>query len=136
MAEDWAIKVIKVIKVIKAIKGTKGIKVIKVKGSKVTKVIKGIKEAKVSKVIKAKVSKVTKGIKGIKDTKGIKVSPQDDHVEITVIRKNGSDGIVTVDYETIQLGNQDHVALDGVHYKGQKGKLEFGNQETEKTVQI
>jgi len=40
-----------------------------------------------------------------KDTKGIKVAPTDEQCEIVVIRKNGSDGVVTVDYETIQLGD-------------------------------
>lgn len=38
------------------------------------------------------------------DTAGIKVAPTDDFCNIIVIRKNGSDGKVTVDYETIQLG--------------------------------
>ena len=31
---------------------------------------------------------------------GIKVAPHEDHVDVIIIRKNGSDGTVTVDYET------------------------------------
>lgn len=38
------------------------------------------------------------------DAKAQKVAPTDDYCEIVIIRKNGSDGKVTVDYETIQLG--------------------------------
>ena len=54
-------------------------------------------------------------------SQAIKVSPTDDYVEIVIIRKNGSDGKVTVDYETVQLGNKDHVAQEGVHYEGARG---------------
>lgn len=68
------------------------------------------------------------------DTKGIKVAPTDDFCNIVVIRKNGSDGKVSVDYETVQLGVQDHVAQEDVHYKKTKGQLIFENQETEKIV--
>ena len=35
------------------------------------------------------------------DTNGVKVQPTDEYAEITIIRKNGSDGIVTVEYETV-----------------------------------
>lgn len=35
------------------------------------------------------------------NTKGIKVSPTEEFCEIKIIRKNGSDGLVTVDYETV-----------------------------------
>lgn len=39
-------------------------------------------------------------------------------------------------YETIQLGDQAHVAQDGKHYVGVKDELEFKHQETEKIVKI
>lgn len=35
------------------------------------------------------------------DVKGIKVAPTDEFCDVIVVRKNGSDGRVTVDYETI-----------------------------------
>jgi len=44
--------------------------------------------------------------------------------------------LVSVDYETVQLGNQEHVAIDGTDYVGTKGTLKFENQETEKIVKI
>merc|ERR1719502_85582 len=68
------------------------------------------------------------------NTKGIKVAPTEEFCEIKVIRKNGSDGRVTVDYETIQLGHQEHVAQMGKHFEETRGQLIFENQETEKTV--
>ena len=68
------------------------------------------------------------------NTKGIKVSPTEKEVEIKIIRKNGSDGKVTVDYETIQLGHQEHVAQAGKHYEETRGQLVFENTQTEKSV--
>lgn len=70
------------------------------------------------------------------DSKGIKVAPTDEYCEIVIIRKNGSDGIVTVDYKTIELGDTDHVAKDGVHFIGVQDKLVFQNQETQKVVKV
>lgn len=51
------------------------------------------------------------------NTKGIKISPTEENCEVKVIRKNGSDGRVTVDYETVQLGHQEHVAQEGKHFE-------------------
>jgi solute carrier family 8 (sodium/calcium exchanger) len=68
------------------------------------------------------------------DTQAIKVSPTEEFVEIIIVRKNGSDGRVSVDYETVQLGTQDHVAQEGVHYEGTRGQLTFENSETEKSI--
>jgi hypothetical protein len=65
---------------------------------------------------------------------GIKVAPTESFVEVTIIRKNGSDGVVTVDYTTQDLGEKGHVAFSGVHYVAKSGTLEFGNQETEKKI--
>lgn len=70
------------------------------------------------------------------NTKGIKVAPTEEYCEIKVIRKNGSDGRVTVDYETVQLGHQEHVAQAGIHYEETRGQLVFENQETEKSVRV
>jgi len=35
------------------------------------------------------------------ETKGIKALASEEYVDITLIRKNGVDGIVTVDYKTV-----------------------------------
>jgi solute carrier family 8 (sodium/calcium exchanger) len=70
------------------------------------------------------------------DPSGVKVSPTDEFAEITIIRKNGSDGVVTVDYETVALGNREEVAQDGKHYVGVKDTLTFDNKETEKTIKV
>ena len=70
------------------------------------------------------------------NTKGIKVAPTEPHVEIEVIRKNGSDGRVTVDFETIDLGHQDHVAKAGKDYEETRGQLVFENTQTAKTVKV
>mmetsp|Transcript_36487 Transcript_36487/g.56007 ORF Transcript_36487/g.56007 Transcript_36487/m.56007 type:complete len:222 (+) Transcript_36487:1124-1789(+) len=45
--------------------------------------------------------------------------------DISIIRKNGSDGVVKVDYETIQLGETDHTATPGIDYVMEKGTLVF-----------
>lgn len=66
------------------------------------------------------------------ETKGnITVSPTSEFCTITVIRKNGSDGKVTVDYQTVQLSEQDHVAQENVHYVPQKGQLVFEHNNVE-----
>merc|ERR1719454_2697292 len=70
------------------------------------------------------------------NTKGIKVAPTEEVCEVKVIRKNGSDGRVTVDYETIQLGHQEHVAQAGKHYEETRGQLVFENTQTAKTVKV
>jgi len=49
-------------------------------------------------------------------------------------RKNGSDGIVTVDYTTIELDESEHTATAGVDFEMCKGVLEFKQGETEKTI--
>ena len=36
--------------------------------------------------------------------------------EIVILRKNGSDGQVTVDYKTEELGQGEHTATPGVDY--------------------
>ena len=72
----------------------------------------------------------------LENTKGIKVAPTEEVCEIKVIRKNGSDGRVTVDYETVQLGHQEHVAQAGKHFEATEGKLIFENEESEKVVYV
>lgn len=70
------------------------------------------------------------------DSKGLKVSPHAEFVDIVVIRKNGSDGRVTVNYSTVELASQDpdHLTIENVYYEPKKGQLVFENTEIEKTV--
>jgi hypothetical protein len=42
-----------------------------------------------------------------------------------LLRKNGSDGKVTVDYKTIELDESDHTATAGVDYKHCEGTTVF-----------
>lgn len=70
------------------------------------------------------------------NTKAIKVAPTDEVCEVKVIRKNGSDGRVTVDYKTMNLGHQEHVAQAGKHYEHSEGTLVFENTEIEKSIKI
>lgn len=60
----------------------------------------------------------------------IKAVASDEFAEIVIIRKNGSDGVVTVDYETQELGKTDHTATPGKDYHSEKGTLRFEQGET------
>jgi len=42
-------------------------------------------------------------------------------VRIPVVRKNGSDGVVTVDYETREIDSTSHTATAGVDFEATKG---------------
>lgn len=53
-----------------------------------------------------------------------------------IIRKNGSDGVVLVDYETVQLDQSHHTATPGIDYEEQKGTLKFDQKETSKVIEI
>ena len=70
------------------------------------------------------------------ESKQIKGIASDKVAEIVIVRKNGSDGEVKVDYETIELDQSSHTATDGVDYKGAKGTLVFVQGETQKTIEI
>ena len=52
-----------------------------------------------------------------KDSKGVKVSPTKQFADVVILRKNGSDGQVKVDYTTVPLGESDHTARDGIDYR-------------------
>lgn len=64
-----------------------------------------------------------------KDQKAIKAVASEGKVDVEIIRKNGSDGTVYVDYETLQLDSSDHTATQGIDYQYAKGTLTFGPQE-------
>ena len=44
------------------------------------------------------------------ETKAISALASDENAEIIIDRRNGSDGIVTVDFKTIELDESDHTA--------------------------
>ena len=57
--------------------------------------------------------------------KGVKAPANEEFAEIVILRKNGSDGIVTVDYDCVQLDSSDHTATPFKDYEPQKGTLTF-----------
>jgi len=72
------------------------------------------------------------------ESKTIRAIATTESVEVKIIRKNGSDGTVNVDYETVQIDQSSHTATPGIDYVPQKGTLQFGSGEIEKsfTIQI
>ena len=70
----------------------------------------------------------------LREHQGVKASATDEFAEIVILRKNGSDGTVTVDYETKELDSTDQTATPGVDYEATKGTLVFGGGETQKTI--
>ena len=71
-----------------------------------------------------------------KEDKIIKALASERQVEIMLIRKNGSDGDVTVDYETIEIDKEDHTASPGIDYVSSKGTITFKPQETVQFITI
>ena len=59
------------------------------------------------------------------ETKAIKAIASDKIAEIVITRKNGSDGEVKVDYETIQLDQSSHTATPNIDYVPAKDTLVF-----------
>ena len=74
------------------------------------------------------------------ETKGIKVlagqSGEPTVCEVVLLRKNGSDGKVTVDYKTIELDESDHTATAGVDYKHCEGTVVFEQNQNTATIEI
>lgn len=70
------------------------------------------------------------------ESKTIKALASEKEVEIVILRKNGSDGIVTVDYETIQLDQSEHTATPNIDYIHTEGKLTFAQGETTATITV
>jgi len=65
------------------------------------------------------------------ETKQIKAIASEKKAEIVIIRKNGSDGEVKIDYETIELDQSAHTATKGVDYEHVQGCLTFKQGETQ-----
>ena len=70
------------------------------------------------------------------EQKQIKALATEEEAKIVILRKNGSDGTVKVDWETVQLDTSDHTATPGLDYVEEKGTLQFDHGETEKTICI
>jgi len=49
-------------------------------------------------------------------------------------RKQGSDGVVTVDYITLELDETEHTATAGTGFEFSRGTVKFENGENEKTI--
>jgi hypothetical protein len=54
----------------------------------------------------------------------LKASFDEEYVDIVVSRKEGSDGLIIVEWQTVQEDKYGW-ATEGVHYVGDRGKLEF-----------
>jgi hypothetical protein len=67
----------------------------------------------------------------------IKAIASEKKVDIVVTRRNGSDGIVTVDYTTEVLNDEGgHNAKIDVDFLPNSGTLQFEKGETEKTITV
>ena len=73
---------------------------------------------------------------GFEEQKAIKALATEAACEVIILRKNGSDGKVTVDYETVQLDQSEHTASPNIDYISTKGTLLFEQGETTKTITI
>lgn len=65
------------------------------------------------------------------EQKMIKAIASEGKVDVVVTRKNGSDGTVTVEYQTYSTAEEDHNAVEGTDYIAKQGTLVFKKGETE-----
>ena len=70
------------------------------------------------------------------ESKAIKALATEECAEVVIVRKNGSDGKVTINYETVQLDQSEHTATPGVDYEHSTGTLVFEQGETSKTISV
>lgn len=66
----------------------------------------------------------------------IKAIASEKKVSVVVTRKNGSDGTVTVDFNTYTTAEEDHNAIEGEDFIPKQGTLIFKQGETEQTIEI
>lgn len=71
-----------------------------------------------------------------KDNKMLRVHPNDGYAKVHLIRKDGKDGQVTVDWKTVQLGESSHTASPGVDYVESQGQVIFENGDIEKVIKV
>lgn len=70
------------------------------------------------------------------EQKGIKALATESVCDVVILRKNGSDGVVTIDYNTVQLDESDHTATPDLDFEMCSGTLKFEQGETSKTISI
>jgi hypothetical protein len=68
--------------------------------------------------------------------KNIKAVASEEICEVKLLRKNGSDGVVTVKYVTKELDGSDKTATKNVDYEHKEGTITFAHGEIEKTIEI
>jgi len=71
-----------------------------------------------------------------KEDKQIKALASEQFVEVVILRKNGSDGVVTVNFTTVNLDDTPNTAVPGVDYVENNGILTFDNGETSKSIMV
>jgi len=69
-----------------------------------------------------------------KEDKAIKAIATEKFADIYIVRKNGSDGVVTVEYSTEQIDDTPHTATPKIDYIESNGTLTFEHGETEKVI--
>ena len=63
--------------------------------------------------------------------------PANEHECIVVVNRiQGTDGNVKVKYQTVPMGHGDQQAKPGIDFEEAEGELEFGHQESQKTISI
>jgi hypothetical protein len=70
------------------------------------------------------------------ESKAVTALATERECEVVIERRNGSDGVVTVDYVTCELDQSSQTACAGIDFEHAKGTLEFKQGETEKTITI
>lgn len=71
-----------------------------------------------------------------REDKTIKAVATEQYAEVIILRKNGSDGVVTVDFSTVALDESPSTASPGIDFKELSGCLKFENGETAKSIMI
>jgi len=70
------------------------------------------------------------------ESKAVQALATEPECEVVIERRNGSDGVVTVDYVTLELDQSEQTACAGRDFEHAKGTLEFKQGETEKRIPI
>jgi solute carrier family 8 (sodium/calcium exchanger) len=70
------------------------------------------------------------------ESKTVQADASQPTVSVTIERRNGSDGEVTVQYTTQDLDETANTATEGVDYKHASGILVFGHNQTQKDIVI
>ena len=55
---------------------------------------------------------------------------------VIIQRKNGSDGVVTINYKTVELDKSEHTATANIDFEPTSGTLTFNHGETEQAITI